>query len=89
MLYAHNASISALPLRNRQTSALVLPQHILTNPFYTARRYSPLTPLLAFDTRFVDQPVNTSQSVSSTNKHLTPLFFYFPLFHIYPQDTTA
>lgn len=63
MLYAHNASISALPLRNRQTSALVLPQHILTNPFYTARRYSPLTPLLAFDTRFVDQLLHEQRVV--------------------------
>jgi hypothetical protein len=41
----------------RFTLALVLPQHILTNPLHAPRRQSPLATLFAFDTRFVDESV--------------------------------
>lgn len=46
------------------TLALVLPQHILTNPLHAPRRQSPFATLFAFDTRFVDESVIARQPTS-------------------------
>lgn len=61
-------------------SALIPPQHALTNPPHTACRHAPLAALFAHDTRFVDQ-----------SAHLSALFhshpFTFPFTS--PQITTS
>ena len=46
------------------TLALVLPQHILTNPLHAPRRQSPLAALFALDTCFVDESEIARQPTS-------------------------